>query len=390
MSQANVIRLFPFEDDEALGWLKEQLDGAVEMRIAELARQFGWPHVKLRQRLAAWAEAGHITLQTASRGKVIIACAAPRTSAIELIERAFNSRPEPVRRSTRPIVPLIASALLFAIALGLVAVGLVMNARFAASFGQTIEAAVLLAGIGLAVDLLAVTLPTVAAQLWQRRAFAATGIAWAIWAAALGMTALAATGFASTHIGDAVAGREKIANESAALVERIARLRSERAAIAENRALAAIEAELQQAQPGALNVWKVTSGCRDVTRSSSGRACAPVLQLREALAMAERREAIDAELRTAERALSLLPAIATADPQAKMAAEIVTWLSAGAIRPEPRDIAWIRTIGLALTPSLAGILGMLALSLLQPRRPRAIGDFGGLPRAAFAARPAVI
>jgi hypothetical protein len=189
-----------------------------------------------------------------------------------------------------------------------------------------------------------------------------------IWLAALCMTTLAATGFASTHIGDAVAGRAKLASEAAALSERIGQLRAERAAISETRAGAAIEAELQQAQPAAQNVWKITSGCRDVTRTSSGRACATVLQLREALAAAERRDAIDIELRLAQSKLATLPAIAAADPQAKTAAEIVTWLSAGAINPAPRDIAWVRTIGLALTPSLAGVLAMLALSLAQPRR----------------------
>src|SRR5437016_5270726 len=82
---------------------------------------------------------------------------------------------------------------------GWTVVGLIMNARFAASFGQTVEAAVLLATIGLAVDMLAVVLPTVAAQLWQRRSIMAAGVAWTIWVAALSMTLLAAMGFASTN-----------------------------------------------------------------------------------------------------------------------------------------------------------------------------------------------
>ena len=61
-------------------------------------------------------------------------------------------------------------------AVGLTVVGLVMNARFAASFGQTAEAAALLAAIGLAVDLLAVVLPSVGVQLWQRRSILAAGV----------------------------------------------------------------------------------------------------------------------------------------------------------------------------------------------------------------------
>ncbi len=182
------------------------------------------------------------------------------------------------------------------------------------------------------------------------------------------MTLLAATGFASTNIGDSVAGRAKIAGERAALAEQIGRLHLERAGIAETRAVAAIESELQQAQPAAERVWTVTAGCTDVTRASSGRACAAVLRLREALATAERRDAIDAQLREAQSKLAGLPAIAVADPQATTAAEIVTWLSAGRVSPTPRDISWLRTIGLALTPSFAGLIGMLALSLAQARR----------------------
>jgi hypothetical protein len=94
-----------------------------------------------------------------------------------------------------------------------------------------------------------------------------------------------------------------------------------------------------------------------------------VLQLREALATAQRRDAIDAQIRDAEARLSVLPAIAAADPQATTAAEIIAWLSAGHLRPTPQDISWLRVVGLALTPSLAGLIGMLALSLAQARRP---------------------
>src|SRR5262249_42216056 len=48
-------------------------------------------------------------------------------------------------------------------------------------------------------------------------------------------------------------------------------------------AVAAIEAELQLAQPRAAAVWRATSGCRDVTLPESGQACASVLALRQAL-----------------------------------------------------------------------------------------------------------
>jgi len=376
VAQANVITLHPFDDDEALTWLSERLDSRLDVNVSEVSRQFGWTPTKLRRRLASWAKAGHFTQESGGKGKVILAPLGDRPdtpraqgvmtreAAARLVERAM-ALPIPVHRPERSLLGLAAAVVLFATALGLTTVGMIMNARFAASFGQTFEASVLLAAIGLAVDLLAVVLPTVAAQLWYRQSFLPAGAAWVIWLAALTMTLLAATGFASTNIGDAVAGRGRIAGESAALTERIDRLRLERAGIKEERAVAAIEVELQRAQPEAQAVWKITSGCRDVTRLTSGRACATVLQLREALAGAERRDALDAELRAAEAKLASLPPIALADPQATTVAEIVSWLSSGVFNPAPADVARLRALGLALTPSLAGIVGMLAMSLAR-------------------------
>jgi hypothetical protein len=368
---AKVIALHSFDDDEALMYLSDV--GRVEMTLSDLAQQFGWTLTKLRRSLSGWVKAGHISQASGGRGKVVVTSL--RTSqqvAAQLVDRAFRMELPPAQaeaaKPVRSIIGTLTSIVLFATAVGLTGVGLVMNARFASSFGQTVEAAVLLATIGLAVDLLAVILPTVGAQLLQRRAFLAAGAAWTIWVAALGMTLLAATGFASTNIGDAVAGRAKVAGESAALTDRIGRLRLERVGISETRSIAAIEVELQRAQPEAQSVWRATNGCRDVTRVTSGRACEKVLELREALANAERRDGLDVELRAAEGKLATLPAIALADPQATTAAEILAWLSAGAFKPAPGDISRLRALGLALTPSMAGLLAMMAIVLTQARR----------------------
>jgi hypothetical protein len=368
---AKVIALHSFDDDEALMYLSDV--GRIEMNLSDLAQQFGWTLTKLRKSLAAWVKAGHITQASGGRGKVVVT--ALRTSqqvAAQLVDRAFRiempKEPAAPAKPVRSLIATLTAIVLFSTAVGLTGVGLVMNARFAASFGQTVEAGVLLATIGLAVDMLAVVLPTVGVQLWQRRSILAAGAAWTIWMAALTMTMLAATGFASTNIGDAVAGRAKVAGESAALTERISRLRSERAAITETRSIAAIDVELQRAQPEAQAVWRATNGCRDVTRLTSGRACATVLELREALATAERRNGLDTELRAAESRLATLPAIALADPQATTAAEILDWLTGGAFKPAPSDISRLRALGLALTPSLAGLLAMLAISLTQARQ----------------------
>jgi hypothetical protein len=389
VSDANVIPLHAFDDADALAWLRTQPDGRIETSISDLARQFGWSRSKLQRRIATWVDAGAVSRGAGRKGKIVISLTRARPAAAPAAlpvvrpadgvpaagstghatgtEPPSNQKTAVRKHSGRRIVTVGAAAVLLATAFGLAAVGLTMNARFAASFGQTTEAAILLAAIGLAIDVLAVVLPTVAAQLWHHRARSTAVMAWTIWLVALTMTLLAATGFASTHIGDAVASRAKIAGESSALARRIERLRLERAGIAETRAAAAIEAELQRAQPAAQLVWKATGGCRDVTLAASGRACAGVLQLREELATAQRRDAIDGELREDEARLASMPAIANADPQTAMAAEMVTWLSAGSITPAPRDIYRLRTIGLTIMPSLAGLVAMLALSLAQSR-----------------------
>src|SRR5260370_927262 len=54
---------------------------------------------------------------------------------------------------------IVLAATLGLAALGLAVIGLTVNTRFAASFGQTAEAALLLASLGLAIDLLAIVLP---------------------------------------------------------------------------------------------------------------------------------------------------------------------------------------------------------------------------------------
>ena len=263
---------------------------------------------------------------------------------------------------------IVLAATLGLAALGLAVIGLTVNTRFAASFGQTAEAALLLASLGLAIDLLAIALPSAAAQLWRDRHWVAGIAAWSIWLIALMMTLLASMGFAATNIGDGVAGRSKVASETTGLAADVVRLRTERAAITELRSVATIEAEIQRAQPSAAAVWRQTAGCSDITLAASGAACAEILKLRQALGAAQRRDTIDAGLRNAEARLAALPAITTGDPQATMAADILAWASAGHVSLTPQDIHRLRITGLTIIPALAGIIFMFAVMLLRVGR----------------------
>ena len=296
-----------------------------------------------------------------------------------------DDRPPPTpRRDHAPVVEctaatpatrrgaarILLAAVLFAAATGLTVIGLTVNTRFAASFGQTAEAAALLAALGLAIDLLAVVLPSAASQLWRDNHRMAGLAAWAIWLIALGMTLLAALGFAASNIGDGVAGRSKVVTEASGLAADVTRLRTERAGIAERRSAATIEAEIQRAQPAAAAVWRQTAGCSDVTLAASGAACAEILKLRQALGVAQRRDALDAELRAAESRLAALPAITTGDPQAAMAADILAWASLGHVSLTPHDIHRLRVTGLTIIPAMAGIIFMFAAMLLRVGKQR--------------------
>jgi hypothetical protein len=347
--------------------------------------------------LAAWLEArawwnACNGIDTDGRGALVVCDAAPLVPAGLPTRRATDRKParservrsERVDRAepcvTQTLPPgrnggrIALGSVLMLAAVGLAAVGLTVNTRFAASFGQTVEAALLLAAIGLTIDLLAIVLPSAAGQLWRDRHAVSSAAAWAIWLIALGMTLLAALGFAATNIGDGVAGRGRLAADASALMADVTRLRAERTAISETRAVVSIEAEIQRSQPAAAAVWRQTAGCSDVTLAASLAACAEVLRLRQALGVAQRRDVLDAELRAAEARLARLPAIAIDDPQAVMAADILAWISNGHVSLTPHDIHRMRVTGLTIIPALAGIIFMFATTLLRVPRRRSIGS----------------
>lgn len=394
---ANVVafeaRSKELSETEALDWLRAQPDGRTSANNVALAERWGWSRYRVARRLKLWQAAGLVS----RRGKVLTAIVRneppvalitpPVTPAVPVepppvvaalpvvVPPAVPADPPPVALVVAsPAAPAIAPAgsrttavIVGGAALCLAAVGLILNAHFAASLGQTGLAAALLAAIGLAVDVLAVALPTAAGKLWQARQRPAAFAAWLIWAGALVMMLLAGIGFASMNIGDTVAGRAKVANESVALNARLERLRVERATISEQRGVAALEAELQRVQPSAQAVWKATNGCRDVTLARSGQACEAVLRLREAIGTAQQRDALDADMRDAERQLAALPAVRLDDPQARTTSDLVAWLSGGMVAPTVQDIHRLRIVGLTVAPACAGLLLWMAVALWRRR-----------------------
>jgi hypothetical protein len=197
--------------------------------------------------------------------------------------------------------------------------------------------------------------------------------AWSLWLFVALMSVLAGAGFGATNIGDAVADRDRTVHEVAGVRATVDRLRAERTASTETRSTAVLQAQSERER--ALidrNVWKVTRGCHDVTIPDSAAACTAVMVTRQAMAAAARRDAIEAELRAAEENLATLPAMqSAADPQAVMAADIVAWITVTKVRFQPQDLARIRIIGLALMPTLSGIVLALGMALRREAEQRA-------------------
>ena len=73
--------------------------------------------------------------------------------------------------------------------------------------------------------------PSAVTQLWMQGRHAWAITTGSVTVMAFAMTLLTTTGFVNTHVGDAVAGRDAIARDRAAIGEDLARLRAERAAV---------------------------------------------------------------------------------------------------------------------------------------------------------------
>jgi hypothetical protein len=396
MSDAPIIPTRALADREAMGWLRAQ--GRVEVTVSGLARAWRWERRTVQRRLARWAAEGHLVREVQPGGASVITMRAPAqpvahppahppaqpdstgdrlpvtTEATHLPARILRTGAEDAHRVEVEVVPPPArspvtarptsflAAVLLLTGLSLGAIGLALNAMFAASLGRTPGASVLLAGIGVALDVLAMVLPATGATLWHRRRRMLALVAWSLWPTVLCMVLLSATGFAAGNLGDAVAGRARAAETVADLRHDLERLRAERAGIGEVKSPGEIAAAIERTR---VAPWALP--CTSPDSAEARRACDPVMKLRQAQALAQRRDQLDVEVRQAEAKLEGLSAVGLADPTA-FAAEIVTWVSAGRITPTAADIYRTRIVGLVIAPSAAGLVLMLAAGLIGGRR----------------------
>lgn len=215
----------------------------------------------------------------------------------------------PLRRQAAQILLLIA-------AFGLAGVGVTMNGWFAQSLGSSDVAGWLFLAVGVAADLVALAVPSVATRLWQTRRRATAAAGWIIWVMTFAFAVIAGIGFASTNITDVKLAR---ASRVTPTVE------TARAELAD-----AMTARDRECAHG------VGPICRQREETVNGR-----------------RQALDIAMRSIEQ---------TADPQTDAASRVIAWISRGVLQPTSEDFAMLRLVLLALLPQIGGILLMVGRS----------------------------
>jgi hypothetical protein len=212
----------------------------------------------------------------------------------------------PARRAATSIILIVA-------ALGLAAVGICMNGWNAKALGASAVAGVLFTAVGVAADVVALVIPSVAARAWQARQRTIALVGWLVWLATFVFAIVGSIGFASVNIADVTMVRAS------------------------------------RTTPG---VSEAKDALADAMRSRDaeckggiGRYCREREQT-----VVDRRQALDTAMLTVAQA---------ADPQAVAAVKLVSWVTAGAVRPTENDIGMLRLALLCLLPQLAGVLIMV-------------------------------
>ena len=89
----------PFDETEALVWLRSQPDGRVTASAAELGRQWGWNRMRAGRRLRAWQNAGYIR----RNAEEIVVTSSVTSNVTETIGVSVAPQVTVTRRSMTPV-----------------------------------------------------------------------------------------------------------------------------------------------------------------------------------------------------------------------------------------------------------------------------------------------
>lgn len=231
-------------------------------------------------------------------------------------------------------------AVLLLVAFAVAVLGIGINAQTGWRFGTTMTSAATFAGLSVAADVLAITLPTVAVALWLRSRWALASAAWATWSLSLALAVLASIGFVNRHVGDAAAARQAVVSTTAALTAQ------RDAAIATARRAVAAAAESREAE------CKIRGQrCRALEQEEQARLTA----LSAAVALP----------------LPAAPPVADADPQLAGVLRLANWAG---LDVTADDLGNLRLALMALLPNLAGLILCFGVALGWGASPAVPGD----------------
>jgi hypothetical protein len=249
------------------------------------------------------------------------------------------------RRSEAVDLPSQLGAMLLFITFVVAILGVGINAQTGWRFGTTPISAATFAGVSIAADMLAITLPTVAVALWLSSRWALASAAWATWTLSLALAALASIGFVNRHVSDAAAARQAVLTTAAALTAQ------RDAAITTAKRAAAVAAESREAE------CKIRGQrCRALEQEEQVR----LTELSAALALP----------------LPAVPHVVDADPQLAGALRLASWAG---LHATADDLSNLRLALLALLPNLAGLV--LCFGLALRRDPPSAVPVGAQPSA---------
>jgi hypothetical protein len=326
----------PLSEEQALASVRD--GNAAGMTLAALAREWGWSRGKVRHRLDAWRQKGDLPQapeQQAIRRKrstsqVAQASAPESAPSPAVVPMATDAGRAPSR--TGWFGRVLGTAILASVGIALAAIGMIETTSYSLRVGGP-----LLAGLAICADALVLLLPAAIAALWRRRS-PATIAAAGLWLIGCVITLANLSGYIASGDDAFRAGRESQTMQRTLALERLQRLRTERAAISEMRPVRALNVAIQGAPRS-----KKTA-------------------LREALATAERRDALEGELSALASSLPAIPQIAITDPSASVLSDISgTSISEHSLRRA-------RLMFLLLLPLCGGLVLSVALSLLATPR----------------------
>jgi len=310
---------------------------AAATSLAALAREWGWSRHKVRRRLGDWRKNGDLPQapKRASR-RNRPAAKLPPTSAPDPAPDAAAVPPTGGAVRVGPGIGgfgrVLGIAILAGVGVALAAIGMIETTSYSLRVGG-----VLLAALAICADALVLFMPSAIAALWRRRSPAMI-VAAGLWLVGGAVTLANLSGYVASSDDEFRAIRESRTMQRVLALEQVARLRAERAAIAEMRPVAALNIAVRSA------------------RKSNKPA------LREALAIAQRRDALEAELSALAAKLPAIPQTAVIDPSASVLSDISgTSISESSLRR-------VRLALLLLLPLCGGIVLSIAFSLLPAAR----------------------